>query len=173
MLLCSGIAPATAKHRRHHPEQTPSQLSLATVAPITESSSYPLPRPQCWPSQHLEQAHLCTPDSPMFLRPVSLVVRLSFCLTEQGHPERRSPWLSNTHRVILLFNPRKPQGAGPGPCGGPASGPALPMVPRALTVWMLLSEVTLLPGRCRHLRAGGRWWSVHWLRRGQSQAAAL
>lgn len=50
---------------------------------------------------------------------------------------------------------------------------ALPAVPGALTVRTQLSEVTLLPGYCCHSRAGGRWWSMCWLRGGQSHVAAL
>lgn len=41
---CSGIAPATAQHHSHRPEQTLSQLSPLPVTRVTESSSHPLPQ---------------------------------------------------------------------------------------------------------------------------------
>lgn len=121
MLLCSGIAPATAEHRR---QQTLSQLSLATVAPVTESSV--CPRPQCCPSQHLKPAHLCTLDSPMFPDPSAWCSGSLFASQSKGILRGEAPGFptpSGSSCLPTRGNPReqdRARGVLPQPC--PAHG---------------------------------------------------
>ena len=122
MLPCSDIAPATAQHHSHHPEQTLSQLSLPPDTPVTESSSHPVPQATgAMPAPHISSpVHPRQPPvspcpasstSPPLL-PLGTQALFS-PLRATASRERRSPQLSNTHSLLLPFAPRKPHGAGP------------------------------------------------------------
>jgi len=142
--------PACALHHNHHPEQTPSQVSLPPGTRKRALQPPSAPGPHISSPGHPGQPPI-SPPCQRYLPSFAPAQRLGSLFTLQGNSiPREQPRAFRHPQGPLAFLPRETPQSRTATPRGPASDPALPAVPGALTVRTLLSEATLLPGRCRH-----------------------